>query len=67
MLVRLFTLFWGDTYLLVGAVVADDFDVAFGSEFSDDPAVFEKLIADSLQSLNQGAFWIHANGICFAF
>jgi len=56
MLVRIFTLCFLGCFLLIGTVAADDFDTAFGDEFSAAPA---ELIADPLQPLNRGTFWVN--------
>lgn len=59
MLVRIFSLCFFGYFLLAGVVVADDFDADFGDGFSDAPVVTEKLIADPLQPLNRGTFWVN--------
>ncbi|WP_321365605.1 VacJ family lipoprotein [uncultured Desulfuromusa sp.] len=59
MLIRIFTFCFLGCFLWVGIAGADDFDAAFGDEFSDDPVVSEKLIADPLQPLNRGTFWVN--------
>ncbi|MEE4253646.1 MAG: VacJ family lipoprotein [Desulfuromusa sp.] len=59
MLFRIFTCCFLGYFLLAGVVVADDFDAEFGDEFSDGPVVTEKLIADPLQPLNRGTFWVN--------
>ncbi|MFK5927504.1 MAG: VacJ family lipoprotein [Desulfuromusa sp.] len=59
MLLRIFTLCFLGYFILAGSVLADDFDAAFGDEFSDGSVVSEKLIADPLQPFNRGTFWVN--------
>ncbi|SDZ89878.1 phospholipid-binding lipoprotein MlaA [Desulfuromusa kysingii] len=59
MLKRLFILCFFVSLFGVSIVGADDFDAAFGDEFSDAPVVTERLIADPLQPLNRGTFWVN--------
>lgn len=59
MLVRIFLLGFLGYFLLAGVVVADDFDADFGDEFSAAPVATEQLIADPLQPLNRGTFWVN--------
>ncbi len=59
MLLRIFISCFFGYLILIGSVSADDFDAAFGDEFSDNQAVAEKLIADPLQTLNRGTFWVN--------
>ncbi len=59
MALRSLTLLLVGCLFFVGSVCADDFDDDFGGDFFDEEVVSERLIADPLQPLNRGTFWVN--------
>ena len=57
--IRVVILLFAGYLFLIGSVSADDFDADFGDDFTAEAVVSEQLIADPLQSLNRGTFWVN--------
>ena len=59
MSIRIAILIFVGYFFFAGSVLADDFDADFGDDFADETVVSAPLIADPLQSLNRGTFWVN--------